>query len=159
MKNSFFTDLGVCNDPRHKISWVRHWMGENWSIWYRETKHTHTIHVSPQDWGIWSVWIIIRWIPMISALRQGDNNLKNCDKPYVHDEEYQEQQETPYFHASTTAREWRRENMGFVVFFGKYKIGNNDFTTILVSRMKWIDVKLIVYGSVIYPQRTNMTSA
>ena len=54
---------------------------------------------------------------MISALRQGDNNLKNCDKPYVHDEEYQEQQETPYFHASTTAREWRRENMGFVVFF------------------------------------------
>ena len=56
---------------------------------------------------------------MILALRQGDNNLKSCDKPYVHDEEYQEQQETPYFHASTTAREWRRENMGFLVFFLK----------------------------------------
>ena len=26
-------------------------------------------------------------------------------------------QQTPYFHASATARERRRENMGFVVFF------------------------------------------
>ena len=42
-------------------------------------------------------------------------------------------QQTPYFHDSTTAREWSRENMGFVVFFKKYKIGNNDFTTILGS--------------------------
>ena len=43
-------------------------------------------------------------------------------------------QQTPYFHTSTTAREWRCENMGFVVvFFLKYKIGNNDFTTILGS--------------------------
>ena len=56
---------------------------------------------------------------MISALLNGDKDLKSCDKPYVHDEEYQEQQETPYFHASTTARE--------------YKIGNDDFTTILGS--------------------------
>ena len=26
-------------------------------------------------------------------------------------------QQTPYFHDSTTAREWSRENMGFVIFF------------------------------------------
>ena len=43
-------------------------------------------------------------------------------------------QQTPYFHDSTTAREWSRENMGVVGFFlKKYKIGNNDFTTILGS--------------------------
>ena len=59
---------------------------------------------------------------MISALLNGDKDLKSCDKPYVHDDEYQEQQETPYFHASTTARE-----------LNKYKIGNNDFVTILGS--------------------------
>ena len=54
---------------------------------------------------------------MIIALLNGDKDLKSCDKPCVHDEEYQEQQETPYFHSSTTAREWRRENMGFLGFF------------------------------------------
>ena len=63
---------------------------------------------------------------MISALLNGDKDLKSCDKPYVHDEEYQEQQETPYFHASTTAREWRRENMGFLVFLIK-KVQNRKW--------------------------------
>ena len=77
------------------------------------------MYVSPQDWGIWSVWIMIRWMPMISTLLRGEKYLKNCDKSHVHDEEYQEKQQTPYFHTSTTARE--------------YKIGNNDFTTILGS--------------------------
>ena len=48
--------------------------------------------------------------------------------------EISKKQQTPYFHTSTTAREWRCENMGFVVvFFLKYKIGNNDFITILGS--------------------------
>ena len=42
-------------------------------------------------------------------------------------------QTSPYLHTSTTAREWRCENMGFVVFFIQYKIGNNDFITILGS--------------------------
>ena len=47
----------------------------------------------------------------------GEKYLKNCDKSHVHDVEYQENQQTPYFHSSTTAREWRSENMGFVGFF------------------------------------------
>ena len=59
------------------------------------------------------------------------SELKNSERKFW---EYPKKQQTPYFHASTTAREWRRENMGFVVvFFLKYKIGNNDFTTILGS--------------------------
>ena len=52
------------------------------------------------------MWIMIRWIPMISTLLRGEKYLKNCDKLHVHDEEYQEKQQTPYFHSSTTAREW-----------------------------------------------------
>ena len=54
---------------------------------------------------------------MILALLNGDKDLKSCDKPRVRDEEYHEQQKTPYFHSSTTAREWRRENMGILVVF------------------------------------------
>ena len=54
-------------------------------------------------------------------------NLQNCDKPYFH----AEKNKTPYFGASATAREWRRENMGF--FLNIIEIGNKDFITILGS--------------------------
>ena len=56
-----------------------------------------------------------------------------------------QKQQTPYFHDSTTAREWSRENMGFVVFLKcKSKIGNNDFITILRS----VNVKNIIPGTI-----------
>ena len=55
-----------------------------------------------------------------------------------------QKQQTPYFHDSTTAREWSRENMGFVIFLKKYKIGNNDFTTIWGS----VNVKNVTPGTI-----------
>ena len=119
LKNSFFTDLGVCNDPRHKICWVRRRMGKIGPS-DTETPNTHILcmyHHMIEVFGPCGSWFDgFRWYSrygkVTTTLKIVINhmfmmkNIKNNKKP-------------PYFHASTTAR--------------KYKIGNNDSTTILGS--------------------------
>ena len=58
---------------------------------------------------------------------------KICDKPDFHDEKCTKKQKSPFFRASAEFTERRREKMGTFVFFKKYKIRNNDSTTILDS--------------------------
>ena len=83
------------------------------------------MYVSPQDWGIWSVWIMIRWMPTISTLLRGEKYLKNCDKSHIKKNNKPHIFTPPWPLGSGGVKIW------FFVF--KYKIGNNDFTTILGS--------------------------
>ena len=68
-----------------------------------------------------------RWDSLSKTHRMATNHIfrmKNIKK----------KQQTPYFHASATTRERRRENMGFVVvFFNIMEIENNGFIAILGS--------------------------
>ena len=70
---------------------------------------------------------------MIRSLRRGEKHLKNCDKSHVHDEEYQKNNKPHIFTPPRPLGSGGVKIWGLLFFFKKYKIGNNDFTTILGS--------------------------
>ena len=59
--------------------------------------------------------------------------LQNCDKPYFQDEEYQKNNKPHIFTPPRPLGSGGVKIWGLLFFFKKYKIGNNDFITILGS--------------------------